>query len=177
MKQEGLKNEEELQSWFIRRMEKFITAHGRTLVGWSEILQGGLAQNATVMDWIGGGAEAARAGHNAIMTPTGFCYFDYYQSTNRLAEPRAGGGFLPLEKVYAFEPVPSGLEPGLQSHILGVQGNLWSEYVPNFRQAEYMIFPAPARWRKWAGPRKRPGTGRIFRAGWKSTRNGWRNGT
>ncbi len=141
MKQEGLKNEEELQSWFIRRMEKFINAQGRTLIGWSEILQGGLAQNATVMDWIGGGADAARIGHDAVMTPIDACYLDHYQSTNQAAEPFAIGGFLPLERVYAFEPMPANLAPGLQRHILGAQGNLWTEYIPNFRQAEYMFFP------------------------------------
>jgi hexosaminidase len=141
MKQENLKNEDELQSWFTRRMEKFINAHGKTLIGWSEILQGGLAQNAAVMDWIGGGREAASAGHDVVMSPTANCYFDYYQSRDHSTEPRAIGGFLPLQKVYALEPVPAGLAPEFQNHILGAQGNLWTEYIPNLKQAEYMIFP------------------------------------
>jgi hexosaminidase len=141
MKREGLKNEDELQSWFTRRMEKFINARGKTLIGWSEILQGGLAQNAAVMDWIGGGREAASAGHDVVMSPTANCYFDYYQSRDHSTEPRAIGGFLPLQKVYALEPVPAGLAPEFEKHILGAQGNLWTEYVPNLMHAEYMIFP------------------------------------
>ena len=139
--QEGLQNEHEIQSYFIRRMEKFINAHGRNLIGWSEIREGGLAQNAAVMDWIGGAVEAAGAGHDVVMSPTKYCYFDYYQSTNRLTEPRAIGGFLPLAKVYALEPVPAELAPTLHHHILGAQGNLWTEYIPSLQHAEYMIFP------------------------------------
>ena len=138
---EGLKDEHELQSYFIRRIEKFINAHGRRLIGWSEIREGGLAPSAAVMDWIGGGLEAAKAGHDVVMSPTSFCYFDYYQSRDQRAEPRAGGGFIPLDKVYAFEPVPAGLNPELQPHILGGQGNVWTEYIPHFRQVEYMTFP------------------------------------
>jgi hexosaminidase len=141
MKREGLKNEDELQSWFIKRIETFVNAHGKILVGWSEILQGGLAQNAVVMDWIGGGEKAARAGHDAVMTPTGFCYFNYYQSTNHTTEPRAQGGFIPLEKAYGFDPVPAGLPAPLQAHILGAQGNLWTEYIASLPHAEYMLFP------------------------------------
>jgi hexosaminidase len=141
MKQEGLKNEEELQSWFTRRMEKFINAHGKTLLGWSEILQGGLAQNAAVMDWIGGAREAASAGHDVVMSPTSNCYLDYYQSRDHSTEPRAIGGFLPLQKVYALEPVPANLAPEFQKHILGAQGNVWTEYIPNLKQVEYMAFP------------------------------------
>ena len=138
---EGLKDEHELQSYFIRRIEKFINAHGRRLIGWSEIREGGLAPSAAVMDWIGGGLEAAKAGHDVVMSPTSFCYFDYYQSRDQRAEPRAGGGFIPLNKVYAFEPIPTGLDPELQPHILGGQGNVWTEYIPHFRQVEYMAFP------------------------------------
>ena len=141
IKQEGLGNEHELQSYFIRRIEKFINAQGRTLIGWSEIREGGLAQNAVVMDWIGGAVEAASAGHDVIMSPTKFCYLDYFQSTNHAAEPPAIGGYLPLRKVYSFDPLPEKLEPQYQSHILGAQGNLWTEYVPNFKHAQYMIFP------------------------------------
>jgi hexosaminidase len=141
IKQEGLKSEHELQSYFIRRIEKFINAQGRTLIGWSEIREGGLAQNAVVMDWIGGAVEAASAGHDVIMSPTGYCYLDYYQSTNHATEPKAIGGYLPLSKVYSFEPLPAKLDPQYQSHILGAQGNLWTEYVPNFKHAQYMVFP------------------------------------
>ena len=141
MKAEGLTNEDELQSWFIRRIEKTVNAQGKTLIGWSEILQGGLAQNAVVMDWIGGATEAASTGHDVVMTPTKFCYLDYYQSTNHLTEPHAIGGFLPLEKVYAFEPVPKNLASEFRAHILGGQCNLWTEYVAALPHAEYMIFP------------------------------------
>jgi hexosaminidase len=159
IQKEGLKNEHELQSYFIRRIEKFINAQGRTLIGWSEIRQGGLAQNAVVMDWIGGAVEAASAGHDVVMSPTGYCYLDYYQSTNRAAEPKAIGGYLPLSKVYSFEPIPAKLDAQYRSHILGAQGNLWTEYIPNFKQAQYMIFPrlcalaevswSPAATRNW----------------------------
>ena len=138
---ENLKSEEELQSWFIRRIEKMVNAKGKTIIGWSEILQGGLAQNAAVMDWIGGGREAARQGHDVVMTPTSHCYFDFYQSKDHATEPRAIGGFLPLQKVYSFEPVPGNLEPEMQKHILGAQGNVWTEYIPNLNQVEYMAFP------------------------------------
>ena len=143
MKREGLKNEEELQSWFTRRIEKFVSARGRTMIGWSEILQGGLAQNAAVMDWIGGAKEAASAGHDVVMTPTAYCYFDFYQSSNHTTEPKAAawGGPLTLNKMYAFEPMPTNVPPPLQSHILGAQGNLWTEQVPNLKHAEYMTFP------------------------------------
>ncbi len=141
MKQEGLKDENQLQSWFIRRMEKFVNAQGHTLIGWSEILQGGLSPNAVVMDWIGGGREAATAGHDVVMTPMRNCYFDHYQSTNHDTEPRAIGGYLPLSQVYALEPVPAGLPSEFQSHILGAQGNVWTEYIPNLQHVEYMIFP------------------------------------
>ena len=141
MQREGLKNEYELQSWFIKRMEKFINAHGRTLIGWSEILKGGLATNAAVMDWIGGAKEAAEAGHDAVMTPTSYCYINYCQSTNREAEPRAQGGFLSLRKVYSFEPIPADLPPQFQSHILGAQGNLWMEWIASMPHVEYMLYP------------------------------------
>jgi len=143
MKREGLKNEEELQSWFIRRIEKIVNAHGHSMIGWSEILQGGLAKNAAVMDWIGGAKEAAEAGHDVVMTPTAYCYFDFYQSSNHVTEPKAAawGGPLTLNKMYAFEPMPTNVPPQLQSHILGAQGNLWTEQIPNLQHAEYMTFP------------------------------------
>lgn len=141
IKVEGLKNVHELQSYFIRRMGKFINGKGRRLIGWSEIRTGGLAQNAAVMDWIGGATEAAGEGHDVVMSPKEICYFDFYQSEDRVTEPRAIGGFLPLDQVYAFEPIPADLAPQFHRHILGAQGNVWTEYIPNFKQVEYMTFP------------------------------------
>jgi hexosaminidase len=139
---EKLNTEPELESYFIRRIEKFLQTQGRILVGWSEIREGGLAQNATIMDWIGGAIESAREGHDVVMTPTAYCYLDYYQSTNHeTVEPKAIGGFLPLTQTYAFEPVPQNLEPQFQSHIIGLQGNLWTEYIASLQHAEYMAFP------------------------------------
>jgi hexosaminidase len=141
MKAEGLKSEHELQSYFIRRIEKFINANHRDLLGWSEIREGGLAANATVMDWIGGGKEAAAEGHKVVMSPTGFCYFDYFQSQDTASEPRAIGGFLPLQKVYSFEPIPDGLPKDKESLILGGQGNVWTEFIASFKHVQYMTFP------------------------------------
>ena len=141
MKAEGLTQEKELESYFIRRIEKFVDAHGRTLIGWSEIREGGLAQNATIMDWIGGAVEAASAGHDVVMTPIACCYFDHYQSTNHSTEPYSIGGYLPLQKVYEFEPLPPGLAAPYQAHILGTQANIWTEYIPSLRHVEYMAFP------------------------------------
>jgi hexosaminidase len=159
MKSEGLHSEIELESYLIKRIEKFVNAHGKRLIGWSEISKGGLAQNAAVMDWIGGATEAASAGHDVVMSPTGYCYLDHYQSRDRSTEPVAIGGFLPLQNVYRFEPIPAKLGSGFQSHILGGQGNLWTEFVPNIHHAEYMIFPrecamaevlwSPKNSRKW----------------------------
>ena len=137
----GLKNEHELQSYFIGRIEKIVNAQGKSIIGWSEIREGGLAPSAALMDWIGGGAESAASGHDVVMTPTKYCYFDHYQSTNRAAEPKAIGGFLPLKQVYQFEPLPEKLAPEFQAHVLGGQANLWTEYIPNLRQVEYMMFP------------------------------------
>jgi len=136
-----LKNENELQSYFIHRVQGIITARDRTIMGWSEIREGGLAKNAALMDWIGGGKEAAMQGHDVVMTPTGYCYLDYYQSTNTAQEPKAIGGFIPLEKVYSFEPVPPELPESMQGHILGAQGNLWTEYIASPKHVEYMLFP------------------------------------
>jgi hexosaminidase len=140
MQHEGLKTEKELESYFVRRMEKFLNSRHRNLIGWSEIREGGLAQNAVVMDWIGGAVEAASGGHDVIMTPTTYCYLDYYQSTNQ-PEPKAIGGYLPLNQVYGFEPIPPKLEPRFQRHILGAQGNLWTEYIASLNHAQYMMFP------------------------------------
>ncbi len=143
IKKLGLKNENELQSWFIRRIEKYINSKGKRIIGWDEILEGGLAPNAAVMSWRGvkGGIAAARASHYVVMSPNTHCYLDYYQSRDRAHEPPAIGGFLPLEKVYSYEPVPPNLSPSRTKYILGVQGNIWTEYIPTFRQVEYMAWP------------------------------------
>jgi hexosaminidase len=144
IKAEGLKNEHELQSYFIRRVEAIVNGKGRTLIGWSEIREGGLAPRAALMDWIGGAVEGASGGHDVVMSPTSHCYFDYYQSQRHSHEPRAIGGFLPLRKVYSFEPIPAKLAPEQHKHILGAQGNLWTEYIPSLKQVEYMAFPRGA---------------------------------
>jgi hexosaminidase len=142
MRELGVKNEEELQSWFIRRMDQFLTARGRRLVGWDEILEGGLAPGATVMSWRGvrGGIEAAKAGHDVVMAPSQYTYFDHYQSRGP-DEPLAIGGFTPLEKVYAYEPVPDALNGEERQRVLGAQGQLWTEYIASPEQAEYMAWP------------------------------------
>lgn len=142
IKRKGLKDEYELQSYFITRMEKYLNSKGRQIIGWDEILEGGLAPNATVMSWRGveGAIEAAQQGHKVIMTPTSHCYFDYYQSDND-QEPLAIGGFLPLEKVYHFNPIPEGLTKEQAAFITGAQGNVWTEYMQTEEQVEYMAFP------------------------------------
>ncbi len=138
----GLKDEHELQSWFIQRFDSFFTAHNKRLIGWDEILEGGLAPNAAVMSWRGekGGIEAAESGHDVVMTPTEYCYFDYYQA-NPDNEPLAIGGFLPLKKVYDYDPVPESLSETAAVHILGVQANVWTEYLNSPQKVEYMVFP------------------------------------
>ena len=140
---EGLKDEHELQSYFIKRTEKILEKFGKRLVGWDEILEGGLAPNAIVHSWRGmdGGIEAANAGHEVVMSPTTHVYFDYYQSEDRDNEPLAIGGYLPLEKVYDFEPVPDKINPDKRHLILGGQANLWTEYIPTTEKAEYMLLP------------------------------------
>jgi len=145
MAREGLKDEHELQSYFIQRIEKFLNSHGRSIIGWDEILEGGLAPNATVMSWRGtdGGIAAAQQGHDAIMTPGSHCYFDHYQS-KLSTEPLAIGGYLPLEKVYSYEPVPELLNDKDILRILGAQGNVWTEYMDTPEQVEYMILPRMA---------------------------------
>lgn len=142
IKSEGLKNEKELQSYFIKRVEKFLVTKNKKLVGWDEILEGGLPPEATVMSWRGidGGISAARQGHDVIMTPTSYCYFDYYQA-DTLFEPKAIGGFTTLKKVYSYEPTPAELTITQSKHILGAQGNLWTEYIPTTKHAEYMAVP------------------------------------
>ncbi|HCO96142.1 MAG TPA: beta-N-acetylglucosaminidase [Phycisphaerales bacterium] len=143
--QMGLKDEAELHSWFIRQMDSFLSRHGRRLVGWDEILQGGLAPGATVMSWRGqqGGITAANAGHDVVMAPTSHTYFDYYQGPSG-KEPKAIGGNLPLEKVYGFEPIPRDIAAEKVGHVLGVQGQLWGEFISNTPHLEYMAYPRAA---------------------------------
>ena len=142
IKTEGLKDEHELQNYFITRMEKYINSKGKQIIGWDEILEGGLAPNATVMSWRGtsGAVEAAKQKHNVILTPNSHCYFDHYQSDNE-NEPLAIGGFLPLEKVYSFDPIPEALSKEESTYVLGAQGNVWTEYMKTPEKVEYMAFP------------------------------------
>jgi hexosaminidase len=142
IKAEGLKDEKELQSYFIKRMEKFIVSKGKRLIGWDEILEGGLAPEATVMSWRGvaGGIDAAKQGHDVIMSPNSFVYLDYYQC-EPAGQPLAIGGYLPLEKVYSFDPQFPELSAEENKHILGLQGNVWSEYLNTPQYMEYMAFP------------------------------------
>jgi hexosaminidase len=141
-KRENLKDEHEVQSYFVRRIEKFINSKGKRIIGWDEILEGGLAPNATVMSWRGtkGGIEAAKSKHDVIMTPTDFCYFDYGQG-DPAYEPLNIGGYLPLEKVYSFEPVPKELTAEEAKYIIGGQANIWTEYLKTPSAVEYMAFP------------------------------------
>ncbi len=146
MKALGIATENELQSWFTTKMDAFLTSKGRRLVGWDEILEGGLAPNAVVMSWRGtaGGIAAARANHDVVMTPGSHTYFDQFQSKNTAAEPLAIGGFLPIDTVYSYEPVPADLEPQFASHILGAQAQVWTEYIEGPKNVEYMAFPREA---------------------------------
>ncbi len=139
----GLKDEHEMQSWFIRQMDTFLAARGRRMIGWDEILEGGLAENATVMSWRGmdGGIAAAKANHDVVMAPGSHTYFDHYQSRDKTKEPLAIGGFTPIDSVYAFEPVPPQLTPDEAKHVLGAQAQLWAEYMPNAKHVEYMAYP------------------------------------
>ena len=142
MKDEHLANVDELQSYLIHRIEKFLNNRGRRLLGWDEILQGGIAPNATVMSWRGeeGGIAAVTSGHHAIMTPGAYCYLDSYQDAP-YSQPEAIGGYLPLKKVYAYDPVPASLTAEQAKLVYGVQGNLWVEYIPTPEHVEYMIYP------------------------------------
>lgn len=142
MKQEGLADVKEFQSYLIHRMEKFLNEHGRQLLGWDEILEGGLAPRATVMSWRGeeGGIKAAKAGHDVIMTPGGFCYLDSYQDAPT-TQPEAIGGYLTLEKVYFYDPIPEVLTKEGADYIQGVQANVWAEYITTAEHMEYMVYP------------------------------------
>lgn len=149
IKAEGLKADSShtaetyLQSYFNNRIEKFLKEHGRKLIGWDEILEGDLSKSATVMSWRGeaGGIEAAKKGHDVIMTPQTFLYFDYYQSLDRENEPVAIGGYIPVDLVYGYNPVSDSLTPEEGQRIIGVQANLWTEYISDFKQVIYMVLP------------------------------------
>lgn len=142
IRERGLKDEDEMQSWFIRQFDDFLSERGRRLIGWDEILEGGLAEGAAVMSWRGadGGIAAARAGHDVVMADFHYTYFDYYQSKSE-EEPLAIGGFLPLEEVYGYNPIPKELDASESRHILGAQGQLWTEYMKTPEHVEYMAFP------------------------------------
>ncbi len=144
IKKNKIKDEHELQSYFTNRVGEFLKKHGRRLIGWDEILEGGgLAQDAVVMSWRGekGGIAAAQAGHDVIMTPNSYLYIDYLQSKDAASEPLSIGGFVSLDKVYSYNPRPATLTQEEQKHILGVQANLWTEYIPTNNKLEYMLFP------------------------------------
>jgi hexosaminidase len=141
-KENNLKDEHELQSYFVQRMEKYLNSKGRTLMGWDEILEGGLAPNAVVMSWRGekGGIEAAKQKHEVVMTPNSHLYFDHYQGKASV-EPLAIGGYTTLEKVYSYNPTPKELSPEEGKFVKGVQANVWTEYIPTTQQVEYMVMP------------------------------------
>jgi len=141
IKAEGLKDESQLQSYFIQRIEKFLNSKGKKIIGWDEILEGGLAPNAAVMSWRGidGGIAAAKAKHNVVMSPSTHCYFDHYQGLS--GEPLAIGGYTPIEKVYSYEPVPDVLNEEEAKYIIGAQANVWTEYIATTDHVEYMLLP------------------------------------
>ena len=141
MKEKGMKDEHELQSYFIQRIEKYVNSKGRTIIGWDEILEGGLAPNAVVMSWRGeaGGIAAAKQNHYVIMTPDNPLYFNRAQ--NKIEDSLTQGGYNPVENVYNYEPVSKELNEQQAKYILGAQGNLWTEYIGNTKKLEYMLFP------------------------------------
>lgn len=143
MKQHNLKDENELQSYFIRQIDAYVTSKGRNIIGWDEILEGGLAENAAVMSWRGedGGISAAKQKHSVVMSPGTHCYFDHYQSANKDTEPLAIGGYTSIEKVYSYNPIPAKLLGAERDYIMGAQGNVWSEYMQVSSQVEYMAVP------------------------------------
>ena len=151
--------EQKLQSHVTKHVSDFLASKGRKIIGWDEILEGGIAPDATVMSWRGeaGGIKASDMGHDVIMTPNTYLYFDYYQSPDQDKQPLAIGGNLPLDKVYSYEPTPDTMSPEQKAHIKGVQANLWTEYVPTFAHAQYMVLP---RWGalaeiQWMQPEQR----------------------
>lgn len=144
-REEGLRSEQELQSYFVQRIETYLNEKGKRLIGWDEILDGELAPNAALMSWRGTerGILAARLQHFVVMTPGNYCYFDHYQADPK-KEPLASGGYTPLEKVYNYEPVPEELTKSESRFILGAQGNVWTEYMKTPEQVEYMVYPRAA---------------------------------
>ena len=165
IKQLGLKKdahhtaEQKLQSYVIKRVEEFISSKGRKIIGWDEILEGGIAPNSTILSWQGleGGIEAARQHHDVIMAPTSYAYLDYYQTKDTGGEPFGIGGYVPVEKVYSFEPMPAELTPDQQKYIIGLQANCWTEYMPNSNHVEYMVLPRMAALSEvqWLEPEKK----------------------
>ncbi|WP_291529012.1 glycoside hydrolase family 20 protein [Bacteroides sp. UBA939] len=165
IKREGLKADKEhtaedrIQSYCMARIEKFLNNKGRQIIGWDEILEGDVAPNATVMSWRGmeGGIKAAQLGHDVIMTPTDYCYFDYYQTTETQDEPLGIGGYVPIEKVYGMEPAPEVLTDEQKKHIIGAQANLWTEYIATTEHVEYMVLPRMAALAEvqWTQPEKK----------------------
>ena len=143
---DGHTAEERLQSYVITHASNYLKSLGRNTIGWDEILEGGLAEGATVMSWRGetGGIAAAKQHHDVVMTPNSYLYFDYYQSLDKANEPEAIGGYLPLERVYSYEPMPKELTADEARHIIGVQANIWTEYMPTFKQMQYMALPRMA---------------------------------
>jgi len=143
MRTEGLDNQEQLQSYFIKRITRYVNSRGRRVIGWDEILEGGLAPSATVMSWRGvdGGIRAARLNHDVIMSPTSHCYFDYRQSADPDTPGRTSNPPLTLHTVYEYEPIPDGLTASQAAHILGAQGNVWTEYMQAPQDVERMAFP------------------------------------
>jgi hexosaminidase len=143
MKKLGMPDEHALQSWFVGQMDDYIASKGRRLIGWSEILEGGLAPGAALMVWLGneGAEQAVASGHDVVMAQTTHTYFDYYQVKDTSKEPHGIGGFLPIEQVYQYEPILPSFTPEQAKHVLGAQFQIWAEYIPNGRHAEYMAFP------------------------------------
>ena len=172
IKAEGLKDEHELQSYFIRRIEKFLNSKGRRLIGWDEILEGGLAPNATVQSWRGlaGAIAAAESGHDVVSSPTSHCYLDYAQA-RRPGEP-TWMGYIDLATTYSFEPTPAQLTPAQARHVLGLEGNIWTEHAPQER-VDWQVFRGCAPWPRWPGHPRRRVTGPVSRAGWRFTITGW----
>ena len=166
----GLKDEHELQSYFIRRIEIFVNKHGKKIIGWDEILEGGLAPNATVMSWRGieGGKAVAKMGHDVIMTPTDYCYLDYLQSKGQ-DEGLAIGGFLPLEKVYSYDPVPSDLDVDDRKYILGTQGNVWTEYMDSPARVWYQVLPRMTALAEVAWSKSKQKISTIISTAWMTT--------
>ena len=160
---DGQKAEHYLQSYVISRMEKFLNEKGRKLIGWDEILEGGIAPNATIMSWRGeaGGIEATRQGHDAIMTPNTYFYLDYYQSMDVDNEPFGIGGYLPVEKCYSYEPHAAGMTDEQKAHVIGVQANMWTEYVAEADHLYYMVIHVLLHWPRYSGVIRRLRTGTV----------------